>query len=294
MEQIRKQASTGQAQEISELLNQGKFTQAEALAKEANLSPEDWTRISDEADNSIRNLSKEKLPKGPIPVEQARKIVTDAEDKKILDYGEENDPETQDIQALNGVIIENEDILQQLEDTIAEAKGQIAGNRWAKPVGFFAFPFISDIYAIIKGRKLRKSLRKLEKLNSRLQNPQVLSSKIDADKITPSKGHLATIIGNTTSMVGYGALLGGTVASAPVAAGISAGAIVAGGVTSLIGYIRQIISFSDMGKTKQTLESMEKRVDQARNTNNMVKAQINIYNKAYIQGARENIQPMMA
>ncbi|MCD6109647.1 hypothetical protein J7J83_02725 [bacterium] len=289
LEQINHQASHGQAEAIEKLLDQGKFKQAESLARTADLSPEDWEQISTQADSSIRKLSKEPLPKGHIPTEQAQDVITGAENEAILDYGAKNDPETQNIGAMEGIILENETILQQLEDTIAEAKSQVAGNRWAKPVGFLALPMISDIYAIIKGKKLRKSLKRLEKLNLQLQNPQVLNSKVNADKITPSKGHMATIIGHTTSVAGSVAVL----ASNPVTAGIGAGAMVAGGITSLVGYIKQIISFSDMGKTKQTLEKLEKKIDQARDTNNMAKMQVSMYQSAYTQGARENLQPMM-
>lgn len=292
-EEIQKQPSSDRAQEVQKLLEQGNFVQAETLAKSANLGPEDWERIEMKSDSAIREISLEPLPQEPISAEKAQEVIIGAENEKILQYGETNDPETQNILALSGIVIENDKILAELTDTIEEAKSQVTGNMWAKPVGFLALPVISDVYAIVKGRKLQKSLRRLEKLNSKLKDPKILNSKVDADKISPDKGHMATLAGYATATVGYGVAAAGVVSASPVAAGIGLGAMVVGSVTSLIGYIKQAISFSDMSKTKQTLKGLESRINEAKSANQIARMQTAMYKSSYIAGARENLQPMI-
>lgn len=290
-EQIKRQASRGQVQEVKKLLDQGNFKQAEALAREANLSPEDWANVSNEADGSIRNLSAEKLPEGPISPEKAQKVITGAEDQKILDYGQQNMPGMDDLRDLEGTVQESNQLLDELLELVHQAKSNTTKNMWAKPVGILAFPVIADIYALIKGNKLRKQLKKLEKLNQKLENPNFLNSSLKADKISPNMGHKLNLAGIGTVATGVGITLA---AANPIGAGIGAGMYIAGGVTALAGTIKQIIDFANMSGTSESLRDLENKLIIAREQNTNSSKQIRVFENVYVQGARENLQPMMA
>ncbi len=310
LEQIQKQVSSSQAEEVRQLLDQGKFTQAESLAKEANLSPEDWAQVGSEADSSIRDLSEEPLPEGPISAEQAQKAVTGAEDTKILQYGEENMPGMKEVSELEGAVTESDQIIDEILELISKAKNSTAKNMWAKPVRLLtlpigAVPIIADVYALLKGNKLRKQLKKLEKLNKKLTNPNFLNSDLKADKISPNMGHKLTLTGTGAVAAGAIALKASTVAlgagaattfavTNPIGAGVGAGLVLAGGVAALAGTIKQVIDFANMSGTSQSLKDLEKRLLETRDKNQSSRQQIYAVKDSYVQGARENLQPMMA
>lgn len=291
LEQIRKEASSRQAEEVRTLLDQGKYIQAEALARSANLSPKDWTQVDDEADNAIRGLSEGPLPEGPIPAERAEEVVTGAEDGEIFKYGKANMPGMEDIAELEKSVTESDQILDEILKLISEAKKNTTKNMWAKPVGIIALPIIADIYALIKGNKLRKQLKKLEELNEKLTNPKFLNVGLKADKISPNMGHKLTLAGLGTAVAG-GAVA--VAASNPVGLGIGVGMYVAGGVTALAGTIKQVIDFVNMGGTSQSLRDLENRLINVKEQNDSTRNQINTVKNWYIQGARKNLQPIMA
>lgn len=292
LEQIQKQASGSQAEEVKKLLDQGKYTQAESLAKEANLTPEDWAKVSNNADNSIREISPEKLPEGPLSADQAQKVVTGAEDQKILEYGQKNMPGMDDLKDLKGTVQESNQIIDELLELVHQAKSNTKKNMWAKPVGILALPVIADIYALIKGNKLRKQLKRLEKLNKKLENPNFLNSSLDADKISPNMGHKLTLAGAGTALAGVGVVAAAS--TNPVGMGVGLGMYMVGGVTALAGTIKQIIDFANMHGTSQSLKALEEKLTTAREQNVNTSSQIKQYENAYVQGARENLQPMMA
>ncbi len=291
LEEIKQKSSSAQAAEVQKLLEQGKYKQAESLAKEGNLTPEDWGKISTESDNEIRKISLSPLPEGPISPEQAQKAVTEVEDRKILEYGERNMPGIGDLKDLEGTVQESNQLLDEILELVHKAKSNTAKNMWAKPVGILALPVIADIYALIKGNKLRKQLKRLEELNQKLQNPNFLNSSLKADKISPNMGHKLTLAGAGTAVAGVGVAV---LASNPVGLGIGAGMYVAGGVTALAGTIKQIIDFANMHGTSQSLKDLEEKLLIAREQNTNTNTQINLYKQTYVQGARENLQPIMA
>lgn len=291
LEEIQKQTPENQAEEVKKLLDKGKYTQAESLAKSANLSPEDWAEVSNRADNSIREISPEKMPKGPLPADQAEKAVTGAENRQILEYGQENMPGMDDLRDLEETVQESNQIIDELLELVHNAKNNTKKNMWAKPVGILALPVIADIYALIKGNKLRKQLKKLGKLNKKLENPNFLNSSLQADKISPNMGHKLSLAGIGTAVAGAGVA---AAAANPVGTSIGAGMYVAGGVTALAGTIKQIIDFANMHGTSQSLKDLEEKLNSAREQNNETNKQIAVYKKTYINGARENLQPMMA
>ncbi|MBA4337179.1 hypothetical protein C0416_05430 [bacterium] len=293
-EELQYEPNRGGAQEVRDLINNGKYQQAESLLNSTNLDESEREALSRELNDSLRKLSPELPRTGDISFEQAESATRSAEDREYEGYLRKHRPGMEELAEMNGIVVENEEILDELSRTINEARKEASANMWAKPVGFVALPVIADIYAILKGKRLKKTLNRLEKLNAKLKNPKLLDDSLNADKISPSKGHLATIIGMPTFAVGYGVGAAGAIAAAPVTAGIGFGVAIAGGVTALIGYVKQVISWGNIDATKDSLKELEDKINRARANNDASKMQIAMYQNAAVQGARENTEELMA
>jgi hypothetical protein len=278
------------AAERAYLDNQGIYTDAELQ------------EIDKSADNQLRENSPEDLPEGPLNEEQAESAMKAADDDAITKYGAENKPGMAEIMEGQEVLERNEQILKELEQLIAEASKEGTKGKVGKLATIPFSPLIGGVYAILKGRKMKKKLAELQGNIDKLQNvdsklKELASDKtLDPDKISPNGGHLTQIAGYSSAFVGGKILtaagvtakttLSGMAAASPVGLGL----LVGGAAVGLAGFIKVIMSYKNITKSQESLDKFRDAVSDAHVQNKIQQSHLQTYSQSYAQGARENIQ----
>lgn len=238
------------------------------------------------ADTQIINKSQQKFSDKDLSEEEAEFGMKAAENAAIINYERKAKPGLAEVERKIDIIKENENILNDLDRLIDEASKEGTKGKIGKALAF-PFPGIGAIYSILKGRKMKK---KLERLQANLSTLKDIDGKLKQignestlkpDKISPDEGHIANISGGVISTVGYG-LAGAT----PLGIGLAVG----GSAVGIYGLYKLIKSWQNVSETQESLVEFRKAVNNAREKSSAQKENLQEYETACIQGARENIQ----
>jgi len=286
-ENFQYEPTNGGAQEVRDLINKGKYQQAESLLKSTDLEAEEREVLNKELNRSLREAAPGLPKNGDISFEQAEPAIKAAEDEEYKKYLIKNQPRMMEFEEMNGIVTENEGTLDELSNVVQAAEKQ-AAEYTGSVRQFFKIPIISRFRAAAKGEELKKTLGRLEELNAELKNPALLDSALDADRISPDSNKLE-IAGNATFIGGLGATLTGTLFPP-----IGTIAMAAGLVTSVIGNMKSLADCENMDIARRKLALIKEKIRSARENNEAAKAQIHTGQDASIQGARENTEKLMA
>lgn len=260
--------------ESSFLNNQGGYTDAEL--EELNRSSE----------IQIRNNSPEILPEGDLSENQTESAMKAAGDEEIVKFEKNYNPGIQEIDDGAAICAENEIILKELDEIITEASKEGTKGKVGKILAF-PFPAIGAIYSLLKGSKMKKKLKKLNRNFLKLKNIderlKAIGSEttLDPDKISPDKGHVENIAGSVVSTVGYG-----IAGSSPIGIGL----VVGGTALGIYGLYKVIKSYQNVTATQESLEEFKRSIADARVENGAQSQNLQNYANANTQGCRENIQ----
>ena len=281
------------AAERAYLDNQGIYTDAELQ------------EIDKSADNQLRNNSPEDLPEGPLNEEQAESAMKAADDNALNNYQAEHKPGAAEILRSQEIFNKNNEILSELEASIGKIESQGTQGKVGKLVSFIPYlpaQIVGDIFALMKSRKMKKKLAELQDNLGELQQIDgrlkliAQDKPLDPDKISPGGGHIMGLVGTGSGitgvhmMLGAGAFAKATLASTAAASPVGLGLVAAGGVLGLVSFVKKIMSWRNISKTKESLQEFKKAISDARTQNGVQKGNIDTYIEASQEGARENIQ----
>lgn len=272
--------------QLVKFLDDGKYTDAEQAALGAEFPEDGWERLGTRADTEIRSLSPEELPKDPLTTDQAKFGMDSASNNRIIEFGNEHKPSMKEILEAKELLEENDTIIEELLKLIKEAKRQIIRSMTAKPVSILALPIIADIYGIIKGGRVKVLLSKMEKLLGKFSDPAKINEKLKSDNISPNAGHIINLVGSSV-------YVGGVITAATVSGPIGLPIAIAGGLTALVGSVKQIIDYADVNKSRKAVGELETKVLKMQTENIVARKTLETYTQAYTLGARENIQKLM-
>ncbi len=239
------------------------------------------------AEAQIIGKSQQKFPDKDLSEEEAEYGMKTAENAAFINYGSKTKPGLAEVERKIDIIKENENILNDLDELIDEASKEGKKGKIGKVIAF-PLPGIGAIYSILKGRKMKKKLERLQGNLSLLKDidgklKQIGNeSTLKPDKISPDEGHIENISGSIAATVGY-SVIGAT---SPIGLGLTIG----GSAVGIYGLYKLIKSWQNVSDTQESLEEFKKAVNNAREKSSAQKENLQEYEAAYIQGARENIQ----
>lgn len=276
-------ASTSE-QEIRKMIEKGNYKEALDVAKTTQ-DPALLKQIEYHADEKLREISPEKVQESDLSVEDAETITDNAIDEKIGTYGEKHSPTFKTLKELRESTLESDEVLDELQNAINEAKSEATRSMIAKPGSILMFPFLGSVYGLFKGRKLRKALKRIEELHYQLKkNGGPLNQYLQEDKISPNKGHYATLISDPLMVAG--------IATAPIAP-LSIPLFLSGAASKFVGIFRSISGYRDVKATRENLEKLSQDITKARGANEALKTHIGIYESSYKEGAKENLKEQL-
>jgi hypothetical protein len=267
------------AEVIREQIKRGEYGSAYEYSKKTDLSDKEWENLSKNIDTyALPENKAKKLPLNPKEFEDAQK---ENLYKQIDEYGVEHNPTMRFVNRTENAVSESQQIINELLELIQKAKDQAGNSRESHKWGVTVFPVIGSIYGLIKSKRFKTNLKKIENLYGKLNNGQLyLPPTLKADSVSPALGQGKQLTGITGSIAG-GILLG------PLGA-------LPGAITALYGKFQSFNSFENTGKTYEDLERLENELidlqNQTRNTENTCSDA----HAEYCEGAAENLRNLSA
>lgn len=266
------------ANEITGMVENGRYDAAYSTMKSPEakrMDDEGWTKVEGAADDTIKGISKEKLPEGPLSESDAENGVKSAEDAHLNEFGNEQNPEFNSTYKAYQETLKTDLLLDDLKKAIIEAKEQATKSNIAKPAGIVA-PVIGSIWGIFKGKRLKERLSRIEGLYSQLQNQPHIDSRLQHDKISPNKGHWSGLTAGSLSIAGY----------------VMPPLWIGAGVAGIISVFRSIKGYDETKQTEEALDNLDSQVKLASKQNSDLKHKLEVHMESYRTGARENIAGM--
>lgn len=264
---------------VRDQVQRGEFTNAYQYCQKINLPETEWEDLSKNVDNAA--LPENNNPKQPLTPEEFEALEKEDLYKQIDEFGTEHNPEMRFVNRSEEAVSESQELIDELLELIQKAKNQIGDSRGAHQWSVTAFPVIGSIYGLIKSRRFKTNLQKIEKLHGLVNNGQLnLPPTLKADVISPAKGQ-GKQIGGTAAAIGGGLLLG-PLGTLP------------GLITTLYGKFQSFESFEKSGKRYEDLVKLENELIDLKNQNSDAENICSEAQTEYREGAIENLKSLSA
>lgn len=264
-------------QDVINALNRSRYNEAFEVAKGTDIPEDRWRHIESAVD---RHISPEYKGKEPLTIVNAESGLNARLDDQINDYGMQHNPFYQDVQSAHE---EARNILDELSNAIDEAQEASTRSKMAKVGGIVFFPIIAPINAIVKGRRVKKSLAKINELHQKysalIGNDKELNKYLQPDKISPNKGQISTLSGDV--------MFTGSLAAAPFTGMISLLGLIPSTIAHVAGGFRGLTGIGDSELISQKLGDLQAYVEDQKRS---ISGPLNELSEVYRLGAMNNLQ----
>lgn len=267
------------AEALREQIQRGEYGGAYEYCQKTNFSDKQYEEFSKNVDMAALPEQKtEKMPLSPAEFEAAEK---ENLYKQVDEFGVEHNPAMRFVNRSEETINESQKLIDELLTLIEKAKDQADDSRESHRFGVTAFPVLGSIYGLIKSKRFKSNLEKIEKLTAKINNGELnFPPSLKADSVSPALGQGKQLTGVTGALAG-GIFLG------PLGA-------LPGAITALYGKFQSFNSFEKTGKTYEDLEKLENELIEMKNQGSQAINACDDAQSEYREGAIENLRGLRA